>query len=354
MDRKFSIHLDTRHWRVPNDCLNYISQIQEFKGAWKAFGNLTPVRLTAMKRVATIESVASSNRIEGNTLTDIEVASLLDNLSVKTFRSRDEQEVAGYADVMNLIFGSWENIPVTENVIKQLHQVMLRYCDDAANHRGQYKQLENSVAALQNGKMIGVLFHTASPFETPALMQELVDWVNVGLEEKELHPLVVIAIFIVVFLAIHPFEDGNGRLSRVLTTLLLLKCGYSYVPYSSLEAVIEENKQTYYATLRLTQKTLSDETPNWEPWVHFFLKSLVQQVKRLEKKIEQEHLLKTVPEISIRILECIKQKGQVKMHELQDYTQAPRTTLRRHLDELVDRELVRQNGVRRGTFYTLK
>ena len=241
---------------ITPEVLTLIAEIDEFKGAWRALGTLAPERLSALRRVATIESIGSSTRIEGSKLSDRDVERLLANLEIKSFATRDEQEVAGYAEVMETIFHAWPEIPVTENHIKQLHRDLLRYSEKDDRHRGEYKTLPNSVAAFDDaGQQIAVVFETASPFDTPRLMAELVAWLREAQELKRLHPLLVIAIFTVVFLEIHPFQDGNGRLSRVLTTLLLLKAGYAYVPYSSLEGVIENSKEGYYLALRQTQGT---------------------------------------------------------------------------------------------------
>ncbi|SFM51146.1 Fic/DOC family protein [Nitrosomonas nitrosa] len=194
-------------------------------------GTLAPDRLSALRRVATIESIGSSTRIEGSKLSDREVEQLLSNLEIKSFTTRDEQEVAGYAEVMDLVGSKWQDIPFTENPIKQLHQILLRYSEKDTWHRGNYKINSNSVAAFdETGAQIGIVFQTASPFDTPRLMTELVAWVNQERETARLHPLLIIALCVVVFLKIHPFQDGNGRLSRVLTTLLLLQAGYAYVP----------------------------------------------------------------------------------------------------------------------------
>lgn len=240
----FMIKSDTIH--ITPDILSLIARIDEFKGAWRALGTLAPDRLSALRRVATIESIGSSTRIEGSKLSDREVEQLLSNLQIKNFTSRDEQEVAGYAEVMELVFSSWQDITFTENHLKQLHQNLLVYSEKDVWHRGNYKTTSNSVAAFdENGTQTGIVFQTASPFDTPRLMSELVTWVQEEHDAKYLHPLLIIAVWVVVFLEIHPFQDGNGRLSRILTTLLLLQAGYAYVPYSSLESVIEQSKEAY-------------------------------------------------------------------------------------------------------------
>ncbi|MCE1274129.1 MAG: Fic family protein, partial [Chlorobiales bacterium] len=215
------LRTDTLH--ITPEILSLIAQIDEFKGAWRALGMLAPNRLSALRHVATIESIGSSTRIEGSKLSDREVENLLSNLTIQTFETRDEQEVAGYAELMDLVFESWRHIPFNENHIKQLHQILLRHSEKDARHMGQYKKNSNSVAAFDElGKQIGIVFETATPFDTPRLMDELVSWVNDERDKAGLHPILIISIFVVVFLEIHPFQDGNGRLSRALTTLLLL------------------------------------------------------------------------------------------------------------------------------------
>jgi Fic family protein len=340
---------------ITPEILSLIARIDEFKGAWRAFGTLAPDRLSALRRVATIESIGSSTRIEGSSLSDREVEQLLSNLQIKNFATRDEQEVGGYAELMDLVFSSWQQIPFTENHVKQLHQILLRYSEQDSWHRGNYKTNSNSVAAFDgNGTQIGIVFQTASPFDTPRLMTELVAWVNQDRESGRLHPLLVTAICVVVFLEIHPFQDGNGRLSRVLTTLLLLQAGYAYVPYSSLESVVERNKEAYYLALRQTQGTIRTDAPNWQPWLIFFLRSLAEQVRRLEKKIEHEKLvLASLPELSLQIVEFAREHGRVTIGESIRLTGASRNTLKQHFRALVKRGYLNQHGSGRGVWYEL-
>lgn len=348
--------LHTATLQITAETLNLIAGIEEFKGAWRALSTLAPERLSALRRVAAIESIGSSTRIEGSRLSDREVEKLLANLAIKTFSTRDEQEVAGYAEVMELIFSSWQAISLTENHLKQMHQTLLRHSEKDAWHRGCYKTNNNSVAAFdENGGQIGIVFQTASPFDTPRLMAELVAWVTEQRERQQLHPLLITAIFVVVFLEIHPFQDGNGRLSRALTTLMLLQAGYAYVPYSSLESIIELNKEAYYLALRQTQGSIRTEAPDWQPWVLFFLRSLGEQTRRLAKKIEREKLvLATLPELSLQIVEFAKEHGRVTMGEAIKLTSASRNTLKQHFRTLVERSHLNKLGSGRGVWYELR
>ena len=348
--------LRTDTLRITPDILNLIARIDEFKGAWRSLGTLAPDRLAALRRVATVESIGSSTRIEGSKLSDREVEQLLSKLEIKSFATRDEQEVAGYAEVMDQVFSSWQHIPFTGNHIKQLHQVLLRHSEKDTRHRGNYKTHSNSVAAFdEDGTRIGIVFQTATPFDTPGLMTELVAWVNRERAAGQLHPLLIIAICIVVFLEIHPFQDGNGRLSRVLTTLLLLQAGYAYVPYSSLESVIEQSKEGYYLALRQTQGTIRTKSPNWQPWLVFFLRSLAEQVARLEKKVAREKIvMAALPELSLRIVEFAREHGRVTIGDVIKLTGASRNTLKQHFRALVGRGTLNQHGRGRGVWYDLR
>ncbi len=340
---------------ITPDILALIAAIDEFKGAWRALGTLAPERLSTLRKVASIESIGSSTRIEGSRLTDRQVEMLLSNISVTSFSSRDEREVAGYAEVMETVFQSWELIRLTENHIKQLHRDLLKYNDRDERHRGSYKTSSNSVAAFDaEGKQVGIVFKTAAPFQTPPLMRELVEWTNAAFEEKRLHPLIVIAIFTVVFLEIHPFQDGNGRLSRILTTLLLLRAGYIYVPYSSLESIIEQNKESYYRALRRTQATIRSKKPNWQPWVVFFLTALRQQTQNLERKIKHEQvIIAPLPELSLQIVELAKSHGRITIGEMAKSTGVSRNTLKTHFRQLEKNGVLVMHGAGRGVWYSL-
>jgi Fic family protein len=347
------LHIDTL--KITVEILSLIAEIDEFKGAWRALGQIAPEQLSSLKQIATIESIGSSTRIEGSKLSDQEVEVLLSNLEIKKFKSRDEQEVAGYAEVMNLIFQNYDHISLTENYIKQFHRDLLQYSEKDDWHRGSYKKSPNHVEAFDSdGKRLGIVFETASPFDTPFRMEELVSWARQAYKEKKIHPLLITSVFVVVFLAIHPFQDGNGRLSRLLTTHLLLNAGYAYVPYSSLESVVEKSKEGYYLALRQTQGTLNTDVQNWQPWVSFFLKSLQQQKKKLEVKIEREKLLLgQLPELSLKIVGLIKSRGRATISDVVTLTNANRNTVKKHLGSLINAQHLKKYGIGKGTWYSI-
>jgi Fic family protein len=344
---------DTIH--ITPELLALIAEIDEFKGAWRALGTLAPERLNALRHVATIESIGSSTRIEGSKLSDREVERLLANLENKSFATRDEQEVAGYAEAMETVIRAWSDIKFTENHIRQIHRDLLRYCAKDEWHRGQYKTSENSVAAFDaQGQQVGIVFQTATPFNTPRLMAELIAWVDEARETRRLHPLLIVGVFAVVFLEIHPFQDGNGRLSRILTTLLLLQAGYAYVPYSSLESVIEHTKEQYYLGLRQTQGSIRSANPNWQPWLTYFLGALQQQKRRLSEKIEREKLVVAeLPELAVQIIDHARNHGRVSMGAMIRITGASRNTLKEHFRKLVTQGHLVRRGTGKGTWYAL-
>jgi len=349
------IELQNTSLCITPEILRLIGEVDEFKGAWRSLRALAPERLAALRRIATIESVGSSTRIEGARLSDREVERLLAGLETHSFRSRDEEEVAGYAEVMETVFSGWEAIPPTENHIKQLHQRLLRHSSKDVRHRGEYKKLPNHVEAFDaDGKSLGAVFQTTSPLETPWRMQDLIAWTGEALGAGLWHPLLVIAVFTVRFLAVHPFQAGNGRLSRVLTTLLLLRAGYGYVPYSSLESVIEASKESYYLALRRTQGTLAEEGPDWEPWVLFFLRALQRQKASLEQKVAREQAWGTaLPALSVQILELAREHGRVTTAQIEALTGGNRNTIKVRLGALVRAGTLARYGQGRSTWYAL-
>ncbi|HEX3838144.1 MAG TPA: Fic family protein [Steroidobacteraceae bacterium] len=341
------------------DLVKLIAEIDEFKGRWEALKTLSPDRLGALRKVATVESVGSSTRIEGANLSDAQVETLLSGVGTKSFISRDEQEVAGYAEAMDLVFGAFADLRLTENHIRQLHQILLRHSDKDERHRGAYKTLANNVVALDaRGQEIGVVFETSTSFDTPREMEDLIAWTRKTIEEEAMQPLLIVAIFIAAFLAIHPFQDGNGRLSRVLTTLLLLRAGYAYVPYASLERVVEENKDLYYKALRRTQATLKSAAPDWEPWIGFFLRCLKKQkdtlAVRLERVRNAEQADDELLDLSRLVLKALHAQERLSIAQLAVITGANRNTLKVRLRELVSAGRVRQHGKARATWYSVK
>ena len=341
---------------ITPDILRKIAEIDTFKGSWNSGGiKIEPEQLKTMKRIATIESIGSSNRIEGNKLNDIDVETVFNNITKKSFQTRDEQEVAGYADLLATIFDSYQDIPLSENYIRQLHKILLSYSTKDERHRGEYKKDSNRVAAFDaDGNEIGTIFETATPFDTPRLMQELVDWTNVNFNDGYFHPIITIGVFVVHFLSIHPFTDGNGRLSRALTTMLLLKNGYNYMPYASMESIIEANKEGYYRALRATQKTIWTDKVNYEPWLTFFITSLQKQKRHLEEKITKVSVTTRYNKTEESIIALFDEKSSWSVLEIAQELNKNNETIKKNVQHLVKKDILEKQGSTKGVYYTLK
>ena len=329
-----------------------LGEIDEFKGHWRRVRELNADRLAELRRVTTIESAGSSTRIEGAELSDAQVAQVLQGLSVDSFRARDEAEVKGYANFLQMIYESFDAMALTENHIKQLHSVLLGHTEKDERHRGQYKTVDNHVEATHPDGRKEILFHTESPFGTPLRMADLVGATNDAFASAEIHPLVITARFIVDFLAVHPFQDGNGRLSRGLTTLLMLRNGYGYVPYSSLERVIEENKTRYYVALRTSQLATRERPGAFGDWLVFFLQALRTQKRQLEAKVDVERSMLQLSDAQQKVLDAVAFQGRITAPQVVAKLRIPDRTVRYHLESLTRQGLIEAHGQRRGRFYT--
>lgn len=333
--------------------LRKIAAIDAFQSRWKVEQADEQVFLRQMKGEAMVESTGSSTRIEGSTLTNPEVESVLKNMKVMQLKSRDEQEVVGYYEVLELILAEYHDIPLTESYIGQLHGILLRHSAKDQRHRGAYKSLSNQVVATSPGGTQKIVFNTTPPHLTPVAMNDLVVWSNQTFKADELHPLLVIAVFVYEFLSIHPFQDGNGRLSRLLTTLLLLQRDYDFVQYTSFEQLIEERKRDYYRALMDGQQKRDQEGEIIDRWIVFFLDCLLTLTQRLTEKRSTYFALKGyLNERQKRLLETIKTEIAVQIADLlRIHPDIPRATLKRDLSILVERRLLVQVGRGRGVRY---
>ncbi len=266
--------------------LQLIAYIDGFKGKWDITEKQENRYLKELRKIATIESIGSSTRIEGATLTDQEVKQLLKDVKITKLKTRDEQEVIGYYEVLELIYDNYSDIKLSESYIKQLHQMLLKYSNKDERHRGTYKFLSNKVVATYPTGEQRTIFATTEPALVPTEMQELVEWTNEQFEQKSIHQLIIIGSFIYDFLSIHPFQDGNGRLSRLLTTLCLLQNDYSFIQYISFENHIEQNKKVYYEALMNGQKNRGTDNERINLWLIFFLESMKTLTEKLEQKYD--------------------------------------------------------------------
>ena len=331
--------------------------VERYAVQWKQRADEIPRELLSrLRNASAFESIGSSNRIEGNTLTDEEVQKVLSGLNMKTFRTRDEQEVAGYAEALDIIFSDYESIPLTENHIKQLHQILMKYSDKDERHRGEYKKLDNSVAAFdENGNEIGIVFRTASAFETPMLMEQLVKETNDLFCSNLLSPLITIGLFIVHYLAIHPFQDGNGRTARLLTILLLMRAGYSYMPYYSMEKLIEDTKDSYYRCLRMTQLTFQNEKIDYRPWLEYFIALLARQTKCLDEKVLEYRSSTLLPGNEQKVIDIIKELNGAGYGDIsKQIPDMKPNTLRRILRHLQSLHIIEKHGEGKGSWYCFR
>jgi Fic family protein len=257
-----------------------IAEIDAVKTSQQITNNIAPQILKRLTESAIITSTGSSNRIEGNRLSDIEVKSIYQNINIKKFKTRDEQEIAGYIETLQFVFDNYAEITVSESNILWLHKEMLKYCDKDERHRGIYKIGPNRVEARdRSGNIVGVVFDPTPPHLVRKEMGELVDWYNDAISRK--HPLIATANFIFEYLAIHPFQDGNGRTSRLLSNLMLLRHGYHFTKITSHEQIIEGNKAEYYKVLNYTQKTWKTEHEDVSEWILFFLTVVKTQAQKI-------------------------------------------------------------------------
>jgi Fic family protein len=343
---------DKRLSRIPSEVLSKIAKIDEIKGRWIGGLQINPQTLGRLKRSVLVTSTGASTRIEGVKLTDKEIEKLMQGVDTKKFNDRDSQEVQGYYELLHNIFDSWKSIKISESTVKHFHNQLLKYVSKDQRHRGNYKKTENTVEMFdENGKSIGIMFEPTKAYLTPKEMQELMDWTEKTLEEKKYHPLLIIGNFLVEFLKIHPFQDGNGRVSRILTNLLLLKAGYAYMPYISHEKAVEDNKNNYYLALIKSQKTFGKKTEDIFPWLNFFLDILLRQSEMAIKLIESEDMEKLLSPKQLLIWNYLQKVPEATPLEIGRETKIGKPTVLQALNRLIKLRKVERIGMGSGTRY---
>lgn len=336
--------------------IQQISRIDQFKGVWGNLGHEENRYLRELRKIATIQSIGSSTRIEGSTLTDAEISSLIKNLKVSKLQSRDEQEVVGYYDTLETILSNHADINLTLSNIHGLHNLLLKHSSKDDRHKGKYKEMTNQVVATYPDGTTRMIFRTTEPYLVQKEMEDLVDWTNHSIAKQEIHPLIVIAAFVYEFLSIHPYQDGNGRLSRLLTNLLLIKHGYNFIQYVSLEHIIEGDKKAYYQALMEGQKDRYNDQERIDRWVLFFLNSLSDLIVKLEAKVKEFRALGGyLNERQKAVLEYIRQNQPVKIGDvitsLKEY-KSP--SIKKDLQYLVKEMEIEKLGKNKGTVYIIK
>ena len=334
------------NWKL----LGIISKIDRFDASWSTIEKIEGQNLKQLKSVATIRSVGASTRIEGSKMTDEEVEQLLNDIDISKIEDRDSQEVVGYFNVMDLISDSYTDIEIKESNLKNLHNQLLKYSKKDDWHRGDYKQHSNAVEANFPDGSRQIIFRTTAPgFPTQDAMRHLIDWFH---QESEVHPLIKSAAFVYEFLSIHPFQDGNGRLSRLLTTLLLLKTGYKWIQYVSLEHEIENNKKAYYRNLRNCQAQRPNE--DISEWVDFFLEALINVQYKLQKKLDSTITNNNFSPREKAVYLYIKEHSGCKIGAMIKALDISRPTVKRIILDLLSRDIIKKDGRGAGTNYSLK
>lgn len=330
--------------------INLISEIDRFDANWTAVERKEGQSLKELKSIATVRSVGASNRIEGNKMSDEEVDVLLQKIDITKLNDRDSQEVVGYFEVLDLISESYENTSLSENHIKSLHNVLMKYSDKDQWHKGNYKQQSNAVeASFPDGTRQIIFQTTEAGFATEEAMRQLLNWYN---SETEVHPLIKIASFVYDFLSVHPFQDGNGRLSRLISTFLLLKNGYKWIQYVSFEHEIENRKNEYYQVLRSCQA----ERPNEDVtvWIQFFLSCLSNIQSQLMTKLNKSGLETKLSPKEKLIFMIIQNRPNIQSGEIAEKLAIPAPTVKRILSELLNKGLIEKQGSGRNVSYTVK
>lgn len=341
--------------RIPlsQDILATIAKIDQFKGLWQGSVRLSPQILGRLKAFVIITSTGASTRIEGSKMTDEEIARFLRGLDTHPPKNRDEEEVAGYADLIGRILDSWKTIRLTEGWIQQFHSILLQFSQKDKLHKGKYKSGENTVVMENDKNEQVILFDTTPAFLVKAEMDEAIEWTNEQLEKNNIHPLLIIANFIFEFLAIHPFSDGNGRVSRALTNLLLLRAGYEYIPYVSLDEIIEQTKTDYYLALRATQKNHKTDHEDISPWVNYILTVLLKQTDDARKIMNEDQPEKLLSEKQKEIFDLFVDEKAMGVAEISMLLKGSiqRETIKQVLYRLVELKLLERIGQGRGVRY---
>ena len=329
-----------------------LAEIDGIRGEFKSGLRMTPQAITNLRKSTLVTSAGASNRIEGGKLNDEEVEKVMQGLAVSKFSDRDSQEVQGYLEVLQNVFDSFQTLPLRESVITSLHNQLLKYSHKDDTHRGGYKKKENTVGVLgPDGKVARIMFETTPAYLTPKEMQELVDWTVDAFEKNRFHPLLIIANFIVEFLKIHPFEDGNGRLSRVLTNLLLLRSGYQFIQYVSHEQIVERRKDEYYIALRKSQETFKTDHDTISPWLNFFLSVVKEQATKALSYLEEEKVEDTLSPKQFEVWKYLSSVGEAAPGDIARATGIVPVTVSQALDRLIEIGKVKRIGRGRGTRY---
>ncbi len=334
--------LKDKKWDI--EIVNYLALIHEEKGKQSIYLKQKPDELKNLVEIAKIQSTESSNSIEGIRTTETRLRQLMDEKT--TPRNRDEKEIAGYRDALRVVHENFEYIPLTPNYILQLHKIMFDHTDSSFG--GSFKNVQNYISAVDSTGKTYTLFTPLAPYETPPAVQEICDEFNRIIGEGKVDPLLVIPVFIHDFLCIHPFIDGNGRMSRLLTTLLLYRSGYEIGKYISLEAKIAKNKEAYYDALELSQNGWHEEADDPTAFIKYLLGTIIAAYRDFNDRmsmIASSSFDTVCNAVNSRIGKFTKRE----ILELCPSVSA--STVERHLKKLCADGEISKNGGGRSTFY---
>lgn len=264
-----------KNMKWDSDILGYIAAIYKEAGKQELYLKQRPEELEKLVEIAKVQSTEASNAIEGIVTTNTRIRQLVEEKTAP--RNRDEQEIAGYRDVLNIIHESFDAIPITQNYILQLHKILYSHMNNPM--AGRTKSVQNYISATYPDGHTEILFTPLAPFETPEALDKICQEYNRVIGNMEVEPLIAIPIFIHDFLCIHPFNDGNGRMSRLLTTLLLYRSGFHVGKYISLEAKIAKDKDLYYAALNQAQHGWHEGTEDAVPFIKYLLSTILAAYK---------------------------------------------------------------------------
>lgn len=332
-----------------SEILGLVAQIHEYKGKQNLFLKHKPAALEKLVNIAKIQSTEASNKIEGIVTTATRIKQLCDQKT--TPRNRDEQEISGYRDALALIHESYEYIPIKPSYILQLHQVLYRYSDRSIG--GRFKNTQNYIAEFKaNGEQI-VRFMPLSPYETYPAIDAICESYNREIDNSEIDPLILIPAFILDFLCIHPFNDGNGRMSRLLTTLLLYRSGYVVGKYVSLENKIERTKSSYYDALEKSDINWNSEENDITPFIKYILGTILAAYRDFEERV-------TVADGSGSALELVRNAvnnkiGKFRKNDIIEFVPSiGKTSVENSLRILIDEGVIGREGKGKTTFYFRK
>ena len=329
-----------------------IAEIDAVKNTIRLTGKLLPQTIDRLTHSVIVTSTGASNRIEGNRLSDEEVEALYRNMRIRPLRTRDEQEVAGYLEMLERILQHFDQLPVTESAILQLHQDMLAHSDKDEGHKGRYKIGPNRVEAKdQSGQVVGVIFEPTPPHLTQKEMRELIDWYRWAEAENFKHPLIRVANFVFEHLAIHPFQDGNGRTSRLLTNLMLLRHGYNFATLVSHERLVEASKAEYYLALNKTQQSWKTEQEDVSPWLLYIFGVFTEQARRTLAILETDQFEYLLSKKQLALWNWAKERGEFARKDAVEALGFPPRTVEACIKKLVEMKKLRRLGQGRGTRY---